>query len=59
MKYPIGIHQSGYLTIKAYDRLTGTCLLDFPNNEVKRGFATLIGANFSSKTGTIDGWEER
>lgn len=31
------IYQSGYLTIKAYDRLTDTYLLDFPNDEVKRG----------------------
>ena len=36
------IYQSGYLTIKAYDPLTGTFMLDLPNNEVKRGFATII-----------------
>lgn len=36
------IYQSGYLTIKAYDPLTGTFMLDLPNNEVKRGFATAI-----------------
>lgn len=36
------IYQSGYLTIKDYDPLTNTYLLDLPNNEVKRGFATLI-----------------
>ena len=29
------IYQSGYLTIKAYDRDFNTFLLDFPNNEVK------------------------
>ena len=40
------IYQSGYLTIKAYDRLTNTYLLDFPNNEVKRGFATAIANNY-------------
>ena len=37
-----------------------THLLDFPNDEVKRGFITMlsqIGCNFSSQTGTIDGWE--
>ena len=40
------IYQSGYLTIKAYDRLTRTYLLDFPNNEVKRGFATAVANGY-------------
>ena len=40
------IYQSGYLTIKDYDKLTGTFQLDFPNNEVKRGFATAIANNY-------------
>ena len=40
------IYQSGYLTIKAYDALTGTYLLDFPNNEVKRGFATAVATGY-------------
>ena len=40
------IYQSGYLTIKAHDKLTNTYLLDFPNNEVKRGFATAIANNY-------------
>lgn len=40
------IYQSGYLTIKAHDRLTNTYLLDLPNNEVKRGFATAIANNY-------------
>ena len=40
------IYQSGYLTIKAYDPLTGTFMLDLPNNEVKRGFATAIANNY-------------
>ena len=40
------IYQSGYLTIKDYDPLTGTYLLDLPNNEVKRGFATAIANNY-------------
>ena len=31
------IYQSGYLTIKEYNRRMGTYLLDFPNNEVRKG----------------------
>ena len=40
------IYQSGYLTIKDYDALTNTFLLDFPNNEVKRGFATAVATGY-------------
>ena len=35
------IYQSGFLTIKDYDRDMNTYLLDFPNNEVKEGFKSL------------------
>ena len=45
--YPLPmIYQSGYLTIKDYDRRRNTFLLDFPNNEVKNGFLTMVAANF-------------
>ena len=40
------IYQSGYLTIKAYNRLTRTYLLDFPNDEVKRGFSTAAATGY-------------
>ena len=40
------IYQSGYLTVKDYDSLTNTFLLDFPNNEVKRGFVTAVANNY-------------
>lgn len=40
------IYQSGYLTVKDYDSLTSTFLLDFPNNEVKRGFVTAVANNY-------------
>lgn len=40
------IYQSGYLTIKAYERDDRTFLLDFPNNEVKRGFLTMVSADY-------------
>ena len=46
-------YQSGYLTIKDYDREMRTYLLDFPNNEVKKGFATLTADHyFSTKEDT-------
>lgn len=41
------IYQSGYLTIKDYRPRRGTFLLDFPNNEVKAGFVSLVAASFS------------
>ena len=42
------IYQSGYLTIKDCDLDTNSFLLDFPNNDVKEGFLTMIAAK--SKT---------
>ena len=36
------IFQSGYLTIKDYDGSMNAFMLDFPNDEVKRGFITLL-----------------
>lgn len=40
------IYQSGYLTIKEYNRRMETYLLDFPNNEVREGFLSLIAARY-------------
>lgn len=40
------IYQSGYLTIKGYNKDLNTYLLDFPNNEVKRGFVTMVTADY-------------
>ena len=40
------IFQSGYLAVKEYDRDMDTFLLDFPNDEVNRGFVTLVTNNF-------------
>jgi hypothetical protein len=40
------IYQSGYLTIKGFERDDSTYLLDFPNNEVKRGFLTMVSADY-------------
>ena len=44
------IFQSGYLTIKDVNLRRNTFLLDFPNNEVKKGFVTMV-ANDYLKTG--------
>ena len=40
------IFQSGYLTIKGYDMDFNTFLLDFPNNEVKNGFLTMVASSY-------------
>ena len=50
------IYQSGYLTVKDYNWEDETFLLDFPNNEVKKGFLTVVAANYlnsSESTGTF------
>ena len=39
------LFQSGYLTIKDYDKRRNRFMLDFPNNEVKSGLLTLIASN--------------
>ena len=36
------IYQSGYLTIKKYDTRREKYLLDFPNDEVRRGFVPIL-----------------
>lgn len=40
------LYQSGYLTIKEYDRYSKSYLLDLPNNEVKKGFLTLLATSY-------------
>lgn len=49
------IFQNGYLTIKEWAKNTNSYLLDFPNDEAKRGFVSLLAA---LKTRTIDDWGE-
>ena len=50
------IYQSGYLTIKDYDRDMNTFLLDFPNDEVKEGFVSLVASNYFGLKDDADGW---
>ena len=45
------IYQSGYLTIKGYERDTESYMLDIPNNEVREGLLTIL-ANDYLKTKT-------
>lgn len=48
------IYQSGYLAIKGYDPDDNTYLLDFPNNEVKRGFVSLVAGSYFKKEIELD-----
>ena len=41
------IYQSGYLTVKDYNLTYNRFLIDFPNNEVKSGFVTLVASELS------------
>ena len=50
------IFQSGYLTIKEYDMDMNTFMLDFPNDEVKRGFVTLLANNYLKPRENVDSW---
>ena len=50
------IYQSGYLTIKDYDREFNTFLLDFPNNEVKSGFLTMVAGAYLQPKEETAGW---
>lgn len=40
------IYQSGYLTIKDWKMSTNSYLLDFPNDEVRNGFLTMVATNY-------------
>lgn len=51
------IYQSGYLTVKDYDLRRDSYLLDFPNDEVRRGFLTMIANDYlKPKDGNISSW---
>ena len=54
VEYPLPMfYQSGYLTIKDYDKRRQTFLLDFPNNEVKSGFLTMVASNYLNMTENV------
>ena len=50
------IYQSGYLTIKGYDLEMNEYWLDFPNNEVKRGFVAMIASSYLKPREGITSW---
>ena len=43
------LYQSGYLTIKSYDKRYGEYSLDYPNVEVAKGFVTLMANSYLKK----------
>lgn len=49
-------YQSGYLTIKSYNFEQNTFLLDFPNNEVKKGFITALANNYLKPSQEAGSW---
>lgn len=50
------IYQSGYLTIKDYNMRMNKFLLDFPNNEVKNGFVTMLATSYLKPKQRVEGW---
>lgn len=46
------LYQSGYLTIKDYDKEFGDYTLGFPNSEVRRGFADCLYTHVAAVKGT-------
>ncbi len=50
------IYQSGYLTIKDFDYETNTFKLDFPNDEVKRGFLAVLANSYLKPKNMADNW---
>ena len=49
------IYQSGYLTIKDYDKEFGNYLLQFPNDEVRYGFINFLVPFYTSMTNSDQG----
>ena len=50
------IFQSGYLTIKDCNLRRNTYLLDFPNNEVKNGFVTMVANDYLKSRTDSGSW---
>ena len=53
------LFQAGYLTIKGYDPEFETYRLDYPNNEVKQGFITLLANDYLQSEGKAVAWVKR
>lgn len=50
------IYQSGYLTIKNFDRDMDLFLLDYPNKEVKEGFLSMVASKYFDNGDKIYPW---
>ena len=50
------IYQSGYLTIKDADIETNSFLLDFPNDEVQKGFVTMVATDYLKPKTIANSW---
>lgn len=50
------IYQSGYLTIKDWNMDMDSYLLDFPNDEVKRGFITMLATSYFKTMESSASW---
>ncbi len=44
------------MTVKAYDARKEKFLLDFPNDEVKRGFLALVAGNYLKGGKRVGSW---
>ena len=51
-------YQSGYLTIKEYDKRDRVYMLDYPNDEVRKGFVLLLSNGYfkGSQQAETDNW---
>ena len=50
------LYQSGYLTIKDYNKRRDTYLLDFPNEEVRGGMISLLASDYFKPDDLSDSW---
>ena len=50
------LYQSGYLTIKGYNRRRDTYLLDFPNEEVRSGMTSALSAEYFGTESRTSTW---
>ena len=50
------LYQSGYLTIKGYDREFNVYRLDFPNEEVRTGMLSLLASDYFAPEDSSSSW---
>ena len=50
------LYQSGYLTIKGYNRRRDTYLLDFPNEEVRSGMVAVLSSDYFGDASRPSTW---